>query len=76
MKFYTFKAAGGGEFPVDMLRYDRCYPRASEDAGRLCLGNLDRKEKRTVELVSDQTPTAARWSSFGWTVSDVQLKKY
>ena len=80
-KFYTFKATGSGEFPVDMLRYDGCYPRTTEDACNLKLGELDRKGKRTVELVmvvdsKDRMPTERRWESFGWSVSDMRFTKF
>jgi hypothetical protein len=80
-KFYTFKATGSGEFPVDMLRYDGCYPRTTEDACNLKLGEFDRKERRTVELVmvvdsKDRVPTERRWASFGWAVSDMRFTKF
>lgn len=80
-KFYTFKVTGNGEFPVDMLRYDGCYPRTTEDACNLKLGDFDRKEKRTVELTmvvnsKDRGPTVDRWRSFMWAVSDIQFKSF
>lgn len=33
MRDYTvrFKVKGSGDFPVDMLRYDRCYPVSAKD---------------------------------------------
>lgn len=68
MKYYSFMVEGRGAFPVDMLRYDRCHPRSSEDAANL-LGT----DKRIVELIKfvenkDQVPTEGRWNSFGWNV--------
>ena len=31
----TFKVKGYGPFPVDMLRYDCCYPRSSESVSNM-----------------------------------------
>jgi hypothetical protein len=50
-----------------MLRYDACYPATSEDAI-----NLAAKDSRKVTLISTviAEPTAGRWNSFGWQVTD------
>ena len=63
-----FVVKGAGRFPVDMLRYDTCYPHQPEDAAAI----LD-KEMRKVELVTlmNGEPTRARWESFGWMVTVV-----
>ena len=76
-KAIFFKVTGKGEFPLDMLRYDECYPATTmsaqsiaaiesvidEDSGRY------RRVKREVYLVSHRRfITEDRWSSFGWTV--------
>jgi hypothetical protein len=61
---------GRGSFPLDMLRYDRCVPLESIDCERI--DDVEYTERRTVRLVrySEQgsKATAARWSSFGWTI--------
>lgn len=67
---FHFRVTGVGSFPLDMLRYDSCFPLDSGDATR-----LDDRERRTVCLVhytSDArwSPTARRWESFGWRVID------
>lgn len=49
-----------GEFPWDMLRYDRCFP-ASENQSYL----LNKRELRTIELHGPILPTSERWYSFG-----------
>lgn len=57
---------GSGIFPVDMLRYDSCYPASQEDASKLL--DDDYREiriSRTSEL-KGSTFTVARWQSFGW----------
>lgn len=69
---------GRGDFPIDMLRYDACFPKTAEDASAISgegLGGI--LNERIVKLIrrspSDGPPTAGRWSSFGWTVLDVEV---
>jgi hypothetical protein len=64
-----FKVTGTGHFPIDMLRYDSCFPANPHDVPEIA----DCGERRTVELKrwvygKDVLPTAARWASFSWTV--------
>lgn len=64
-------------FPVDMLRYDSCWPLTTEDARKI-ENILNEGERLTlprrvrVQLqTSDRNfnvPTAARWDSFMWRV--------
>jgi hypothetical protein len=62
-RLYTYWVAGKGEFPYDMLRYDRAWPVEH-------VGDIPRKgEERTVKLRSHKPPTPARWASFWWFVS-------
>lgn len=73
----TFTVRGRGEFPLDMLRYDTCWPRRGEDVHRIepsyATGEGD-LSKREVNLAM-YTPikrgpftTWERWNSFGWQV--------
>ena len=60
---------GRGEFPVDMLRYDRCAPYTETDsyAIRNAIANAKGPWEITVcRLVAKQTQlwTVARWRSF------------
>jgi hypothetical protein len=75
---YHFTVEGKGYFPLDMLRYDSCYPAKSEDVTRI----LDHgspnylQEKARIVLAHLSTvkywePTVARWKSFGWDVVEV-----
>ncbi len=58
-----FAVRGRGRFPVDMLRYDRCWP--VENANNI----IDHEGLREVTLVSNERYiTPGRWASFGWTV--------
>lgn len=80
-KLTTFVVEGQYPFPVDMLRYDACYPATSEDAVQLAesmnfirrnvLATQDlEKRTRTVKLTTQlqNRPTTGRWESFGWKV--------
>jgi hypothetical protein len=75
MSVYTFAVEGTGAFPYDMLRWDRCFPKTQASAQAMscprCGGKLRGKRKveliKPVERISD-SPTVARWESFGWTV--------
>lgn len=77
-KVETFTVEGGCRFPVDMLRYDGCYPESQQDAAkiehavdamlvkdRLALGGI------TLRTAHDSAPTTARWQSFSWRVTHI-----
>lgn len=73
---FTVRPKGTIPFPVDMLRYDGCYPSGETEAGKIA-ENLrswgDDPDNRYVELEAvkdrpDWEPTGGRWDSFGWEV--------
>jgi hypothetical protein len=71
-----FVVSGKGTFPVDMLRYDTCFPDTESESGLL----LERKSREIVLACyhPDKKPrlTAGRWASFGWTlVNEVVTRK-
>lgn len=73
MKLWKFKVSGKGRFPVDMLRYDNCWPIESEDATKILDQKTDRtlgigRPQRSIELYTHRKggPTIDRWKSFGW----------
>lgn len=65
-------------FPVDMLRYDSCYPGDQESASKMMLADgIYNKGRDKQELVirlkhlddrKDWYPTEGRWKSFGWNI--------
>lgn len=59
----TFTVTGSGAFPLDMLRYDRCWPKHEAQTSRL----LPQHDRREVVMEGLRAPTVARWASFGWT---------
>lgn len=62
-----FSVQGRGPFPMDMLRYDACYP-ADEQSSFVAM-DFNCNEPRTVHLTSlTMNPTPGRWESFGWAV--------
>jgi hypothetical protein len=72
----TFKVSGVLPFPVDMLRYDACYPQTAEDTAEIEASinrekEFNRLPRRFVTLVCPSmvtAPTVGRWISFGWRV--------
>jgi len=76
MKRFTVK--GTGAFPIDMLRYDACWPDHAADAIAIqdTYHRRERQQNRrfTVTLcgVGQGAPTVARWESFGVTIEAVQ----
>jgi len=66
----TFKVQGSGEFPIDMLRYDACYPADESDARTMLEGfgsgmHTVYLRKRYAKK-NEQQLTPDRWRSFGW----------
>lgn len=69
---FRFTVIGKGDFPVDMLRRDECWPVDGDSAAYL-IDDGDSRESRHVTLTSRQPrklwlPTFERWQSFGWVV--------
>jgi len=73
VNFKSFTVEGIGKFPVDMLRYDMCWPKTQQDAINLTPlePHVGYTVKRQVTLVGikDTSPTVDRWASFGWEVT-------
>lgn len=67
-----FTVEGRGSFPIDMLRYDSCWPaREGSDSFEIEASFRPRSGtgKRKVRLVGTREPTIGRWESFGWKVA-------
>lgn len=79
---FLFDVTGNSEFPMDMLRYDQCYPHTSDDASQITASFHDRKGPYKVTLVvasefkggSHVPITPARWSSFLWSVDPSSVR--
>lgn len=65
---YKYNVMGKGDFPWDMLRYDRVWPLDPPEPHRMD-SNGPWGKVRTVE-VQGLGCTPDRWSSFGWVVDD------
>ena len=79
-KEYTITVSGVGPFPLDMLRYDGCFPDTSVDVEKIRGSfNILGPNKWSIRVVkiSQQKwePTTKRWESFGWKVININLKK-
>ena len=78
-----FRVTGQLPFPVDMLRYDNCFPGSQEAASYIATKTFpesreDRRSCPIIELCTchsnkNWAPTKARWESFGWWVTEVEL---
>lgn len=69
-----FTVTGSGAFPLDMLRYDGCYPHAQQD-----VSNIEGREpRRSVTLrrltVGKKDPEFERWTSFLWSVDRASIQ--
>ncbi len=67
-----FSVIGHYPFPIDMLRFDSCYPQREIDAAFIveCAEHPDRRYEIRLQTrsASNSVPTIARWASFGWRV--------
>jgi hypothetical protein len=67
---YEYVVEGTGQFPWDMLRHDRAWPKSSTEIVNLAPHHRSSflNDKRQVRLMGINEPMEARWRSFGWTV--------
>lgn len=70
-----FVVEGNGPFPIDMLRYDACYPASVDDAEKIVTHlEFHAPYRVTLRHVISKgenplaKPTRGRWASFGWAV--------
>ena len=74
-----FTVEGSGDFPIDMLRYDHCYPATSTQSAIIPQDAEQRRVRLAISLYSTKTnmdrciksgilPCVERWKSFGWEV--------
>ncbi len=74
-----FTVEGSGEFPLDMLRYDKCWPMRCIDVDKIeqPLGGWSTRRVRLVTHVrtGQSWPTIDRWRSFGWRVIETDRRR-
>ena len=71
-----FTVLGRGGFPMDMLRYDGCYPKSEKDTVTMQSDGLrEVMLHKTLNWGPGNwghpkvwSPTVGRWNSFGWAV--------
>lgn len=66
-KMHRFKVVGCGQFPIDMLRYDGCWPSTQQDASAI-ERSFRKGEAAIIELEGIYPETSDRWASFGWNI--------
>lgn len=78
-KYYqTFIVRIRFRFPIDMLRYDSCFPSREVDAGLIERSFDGHAPDRTVQIArfvdnKHALPTVERWESFGCKVSKIEI---
>lgn len=82
MYLKTFTVRGRGEFPLDMLRYDSCWPATGEDVAKIAptyelaktreeMAVREVTLKKYVERKTSIVTSDRRWDSFHWQVIKV-----
>jgi hypothetical protein len=72
---YEFTVSGSYPFPLDMLRYDRCWPKSQDDVSSMMANSRHTIGGQSkVTMVGLRRPTIDRWSSFGWKLVSVPRK--
>jgi hypothetical protein len=62
---------GSGEFPLDMLRYDECFPIDGPSVSALSASDKRSVTLRTFNFRYFNGFPGNRWESFGWKVTHV-----
>lgn len=70
MFLHKFVVQGQAFFPLDMLRYDTCYPSCSDAITKMAALKSEhpRKIQLTARAHKDWKPCTPRWATFGWKV--------
>lgn len=73
-KFYViyYVVQGSGDFPIDMLRYDRSCPASESDSHQIERFELRRVALTRFSAAGKSGPNEARWKSFGWRVVGIR----
>ena len=75
----TYTVSGFGQFPIDMLRYDRSFPAGEMESAKISR-TFRHPEPWIIKLMTYSAtkiyrPTEGRWQSFCCRVSDVESRK-
>lgn len=80
MKYLVrFTVKGFGQFPIDMLRYDRCFPDTEKDSEEL-LATFNTAAVWEINLAAycrtkSWLPCNGRWNSFGCDIGNLSITK-
>lgn len=64
----SFTVEGRGHFPIDMLRYDVCWPATGSDSMDIEGSSRPSNLQHRIDMRGLKDPTVARWRSYGWDV--------
>lgn len=76
----TYTVTGFGQFPIDMLRYDRSFPADQTQSSLITRTFHDAAGSWSIKLSlygdnRSSGPNTARWKSFICAVKDVECRK-
>ena len=76
---HRFIVKGTGSFPIDMLRYDQCFPDDQESAAKIAnsvyhsrMATQDGEICLAAWRLIGWEPTKKRWESFLWKVVEIR----
>ena len=77
-RLFRITVSGVGRFPLDMLRYDGCYPETGADVSALdrsLSAGFEPSEVKLLHLDDNKkwVPTEGRWQSFLWKVIKTEV---
>ncbi len=73
---HTFTVEGKGHFPIDMLRYDECFPNDQNSAAAIAnsqWGDGNVKIHLAAWQPKRWKPTEKRWESFLWKIIQTRV---
>ncbi len=63
---WIFIVEGSGHFPMDMLRYDSCFP--TDEGETYCMRHYNSKKAQITLKTHQRWITDKRWESFNWKI--------
>ena len=80
--WHRIEVTGKGQFPIDMLRHDQCFPIFESDSEIIRNSLAVRGRSIGPQIIalgswhpSRWEPTKDRWASFGWVVTHHEVMR-
>lgn len=78
-KYYqTFVVKTSFTFPIDMLRYDGCFPHSEQDSGKIIRNLTEHEHPLEVKIgryvdYKHSIPCIGRWESFNCQIDEITI---